>query len=571
MFIKDICVPCVARASTAVLLVVCFISKAKAEIDWQPCEGMTDSQFQCATVNVPLNHQQHIDYYSAYGSGGGVVSIALARLPASNGMNKKGSLFLNPGGPGVSGVDMLLNLGQYLFTDEVRKNYDLIGFDPRGIGRSDELTCFEDNSEITPFLESPIFPVTPEEVNQNKILDQYLSNLCDLRAGQLINHMSTADVARDLDILRQAVGDEKLHFAGYSYGSYLGVTYANLFPENVGAMVLDGVLDPIAWSTGRGWQSYFFPFSTRLRSAEGAQDSLHEFFRTCDEGGIEVCALAHYAESRFTNVAERIREEPIVIITDDGSELIIDYATFVFFTLDALYMPASWPYFASAAAAIDEDLAPNEIAKRYYDLRRSLGFENEQPVVPVQQPFVGWAGVSCSDSDNPYLYENWTWAAELSDAVYTYFGSIWTWSSSICHSWPGTKESRYAGGFKVETGSPVLVVNTLFDPSTPYHGAKKVERLLTNSRLLTVNGWGHTSLFISECANSIVADYLLRGDIPEKGVSCDPDVTPFGASLPVDRSGYKQRPFALAQDKDREKEKKLRRKALKDMLPNHLR
>ena len=221
--------------------------------------------------------------------------------------------------------------------------------------------------------------------------------------------------------------------------------------------------------------------------------------------------------------------------------------------------------------AIEEGLAPSEIAKRYYDLRRSLGFDNDQSAKSVPQPFVGGDAVSCSDSDNPFLYENWTWAAEVSDALYKYFGSIWTWSSSICHSWPGSKESRYAGGFKVKTESPVLVVNTLYDPATPYHGAKTVERLLRNSRLLTVNGWGHTSLFISECVNNTVADYLLRGKLPEKGGSCDPDVTPFNASLPRYHSGEKQRPYAIAKEHDREKEEELRRKAIKDMLPFYLR
>jgi pimeloyl-ACP methyl ester carboxylesterase len=571
MLTREFCLPWIVRTSSTVLFVVFFISDSFAEISWQPCEGVTDSRFQCATVDVPLNHQQHIGYFSQYGSGKGVVSIALARLPASDGMNEKGTLFLNPGGPGGSGVDFLLDTGPYLFTEAVRQNYDLVGFDPRGIGRSDELRCFKDPDDFSPLIGGPVFPVTPEEVNLWKKSDIYISDLCESRAGELVNHMSTADVARDMDLLRQAVGDEKLHFAGYSYGTYLGVTYANLFPENVGAMVLDGVLDPIAWSTGRGWQSYFLPFTTRLRSAEGSQDSLHEFFRTCDEGGMEVCALAHYAESRFANIAERLREEPIVVIADDGSEIVLDYATFVAITRSALVLPESWPYFASVVASVEEDLESREIAERYYDLRRSLGLEDDQSDIPIEQPIVGWAGVVCSDSDNPFLYENWAWAAELSDALYKYFGAYWTWGSSICHSWPGSKESRYAGGFKVKTDAPVLVVNTLFDPSTPYHGARLVERLLEDSRLLTVNGWGHTSLFVSDCADNIVADYLLRGDLPEKGVSCDPDVTPFGASLPAGHSGYRLRPFAITQDSDREKEKELRRKVLKDMFPYRLR
>jgi pimeloyl-ACP methyl ester carboxylesterase len=560
----------ILKASIAAFFVPAFMADAFAGIKWQPCEGVADAQFECASVYVPLNHQRHVDSYSAFRSDERMVRIALARLPASGGTNKKGSLFLNPGGPGGSGVDMVLNIGPYLFTEEVRRNYDLVGFDPRGIARSDELTCFEDLSELAPFIGVPDFPITHDEVSQYRNLDQYLSGMCAMRASELINHMSTADVARDLDLLRQAVGDEKLYFAGYSYGSYLGVTYANLFPENVGAMVLDGVIDPIAWSTGRGWASYFLPYSTRMRSAEGAQDTLQEFFRTCDEGGIEACALAGDAESRFNSVVERIKEEPLVILDDNGDEIVIDYSTVVIGTLNALYSPASWSELASTAAVIEENLGDSEIANRYYSLRHALGFEDDRGDVIIPQPEVAAAGVSCSDSDNPYYYDYWSWAAEISDRVYKYFGSPWTWKSSICHSWVGSKESRYAGDFKVNTDRPVLVVNTLFDPATPYHGAKTVERLLRNSRLLTVNGWGHTSLFISECADHVVAEYLLRGALPERGATCDPDTTPFGASLPVDDSGYRQKPFAATQFSDREKQKALRRKILKDMMPYHL-
>jgi pimeloyl-ACP methyl ester carboxylesterase len=560
-----------ARASTVSLFGICFVSSAFADIDWQPCEGVSNTQFQCARVLVPLNHQQHIDSSAAYESGEDVVSIALARLPASDSANKKGSLFLNPGGPRGSGVDFIFDKGKYLFTEEVRRNYDLIGFDPRGIGRSDVLTCFEDSSEIAPFIELPLFPVTPEEVNRRKEVGQLLSDFCHSRAGDLINHMSTADVARDLDLLRQAVGDEKLHFAGYSYGSYLGVTYANLFPENVGAMVVDGVLDPIAWSTGRGWQAHFLPYTTRIRSAEGAQDSLHEFFRTCDEGGMEVCDLANNAESRYTSVIERIREEPIVFTSGDGSEQIVDYATFVNYTLIALYLPSSWPYFASVVAAIDEDMELNEIANRLRAFLQSVDYEDDLADIPIEQPsFPGYYGVACSDSDNPYLYESWSWAAELSDSLYQYFGSLWTWESSVCHSWKGSKESRYAGEFKAKTDNPVLVVSTLFDPATPYHGAKKVRKLLANSRLLTVNGWGHTSLFTSECANNIVSDYLLSGNLPENDTSCDPDTTPFGATLPAGHSSDRQNP-ASTTPYNREVKEELRRKALKDMFPKRLR
>lgn len=336
-------------------------------------------------------------------------------------------------------------------------------------------------------------------------------------------------------------------------------------------MVIDGVLDPIAWSTGRGWSSYFFPYSTRIRSAEGTQDTLKEFFRLCDESGIDVCELAGNAESRFASVAESIRKEPFVFIDEDGYEVVLDYARFVTLTLQALYYPETWPLLASGVAAIEENVPLSEIAKKFHDLHISSGFDNNQPDALLDQPFeLGYVGVSCSDSDNPYSYENWTWSAEISDSLYKYFGSPWTWSSSMCHSWPGSKESRYVDGFRVKTENPVLIVNNLYDPATPYHGAKTVNKLLRNSRLLTVNGWGHPSTFLSACASDYVADYLVTGRLPEKGASCDVDTMPFSTASTIDGSTTIQQSLSETQSSDIER-KELHKKLLKEILPNKLR
>ena len=130
--------------------------------------------------------------------------------------------------------------------------------------------------------------------------------------------MSTANVARDLDVLRRRAGDDALHYAGYSYGSYLGATYAALYPGKVGAMVVDAVLDPVAWSTGEGREGRFLPFSTRLRSDQGAQATLEEFFRLCDEAGPR-CAFANRAAERFAALADRLRDDPAEVVLPDGT------------------------------------------------------------------------------------------------------------------------------------------------------------------------------------------------------------------------------------------------------------
>jgi pimeloyl-ACP methyl ester carboxylesterase len=216
---------------------------AVPELDWGSCaaEGEGLEAFQCATAVVPLDYDR---------PKGRQITLALARLPASDPSRRIGSLFLNPGGPGGSGVDMVLQGGPFLFSDEVRARFDLVGFDPRGIIRSTPLRCYETFDEAIADLPPFQFPVTREEERIKIRSDRALARACAEWGGPILDHMSTANVARDMDLLRRAVGDARLSYAGYSYGSYLGATYANLFPGKVRALVVDGVLDPVAWSTG---------------------------------------------------------------------------------------------------------------------------------------------------------------------------------------------------------------------------------------------------------------------------------------------------------------------------------
>ena len=275
-------------ALVAMGLFVCAVVSASAEaaggrsrLRWRACHEEAGPGFECASFEVPLDHDR---------PQGKQISLALVRLPASDPQGKVGSIFLNPGGPGGSGVEFLLGVGPVLFSDEVRAHFDLIGFDPRGIIGSDPLLCFRSLEESFSVFAPFAFPMTADEEALVEQLDMTLNRACQRRGGSIVDHMATADVARDLDLLRQAVGDTQLSYAGYSYGSFLGVTYANMFPERVRAVVVDGVLDPIAWTTGRGDEAATLPFSTRLRSDAGAQATLTEFFRLCDEAGPELRA-----------------------------------------------------------------------------------------------------------------------------------------------------------------------------------------------------------------------------------------------------------------------------------------
>ena len=189
-------------------------------------------------------------------------------MPAADPARRIGSLFLNPGGPGGSGVEFVVGAGPVPLHQEVRDRFDLVGFDPRGIARSTALRCFGTDRQWGPYFTAFAFP-SRRGGGSGWRRDRYLDEACARRGGALIDHMSTANVARDMDRLRQAVGDAKLSYYGVSYGSMLGQTYANMFPDNFRALVIDGVLDPVAWTTGAAGQRDL-PFSTRLRSDQGA-------------------------------------------------------------------------------------------------------------------------------------------------------------------------------------------------------------------------------------------------------------------------------------------------------------
>jgi pimeloyl-ACP methyl ester carboxylesterase len=480
-------------------------------LHWADC----GDGFECATARVPLDYDK---------PRGAQISLALIRLPAGDPAHRLGSVFLNPGGPGGSGVDFVHDLGRLLFTAQVRARFDLVGFDPRGIMRSTPLRCFATLEQALAVLPPFPFPVTRAEEGIWVQSDRQLAAACAQRGGPILDHMATADAARDLDLLRRAVGDKRLSYVGYSYGSYLGTTYANLFPSKVRALTVDGVLDPIAWSTGRNDQARTLPFSTRLRSDQGAYATLLEFFRLCDRGGPNCAFSAGDPQQRYAALAERLRRAPAQVPDGQGGTMPFTYNDLVAVTLGAMYAPDVWPDLAALLQQLDALTRPQAVAAALRTLRLQLGaYQQDYP------NFVeGFPGVACSDSDNPDQVSAWAQAARASDRRFPYFGRPWTWISSICQPWPGRDTDRYMGPWTRRTVNPVLVVGNRFDPATRYQGAVTVANLLPRSRLLTLAGWGHTSLLAgSSCVNAWVSRYLLTTQVPPVGTICRPDVVPF--------------------------------------------
>jgi pimeloyl-ACP methyl ester carboxylesterase len=519
-------IPRTHRLFAAVLLAIACLALATRPADaaaaptvaWSKCYVRV-GPFQCATVRVPLDYA-HPD--------GETIDIAMTRLPATDPQHRIGSLFLNPGGPGGSGVDYVVGLGDILYTPEVRARFDLVGFDPRGIMRSSGLRCFGTPKQWGEARPPFAFPTTPAEEAQAAEADRTLNHACETRGTRVVDHMSTANVARDLDVLRQAVGDDKLSYAGVSYGSYLGVTYANMFPDRVRAVVVDGVVDPIAWSTGRDDEALTLPFSTRLRAHAGAQATLDEFFRLCDAAG-SACAFSGGAAARFAALAEGARTAPLKLVFPDGLTVELRYSDLIGLTLGAMYSSTVWRPFAQLLADIETYSSPAAAGASLEAFLTRYG--------PSLYPnFVeGGTAVWCEDSDNPDSYAAWSTAGAQADQT-SYFGRDWTWLSSPCAEWKAFDNGRYMGPFDKPTANPLLVVGNRFDPATRYEGAVTVHELMPTSALLTVNGWGHTSLFLSKCADAAIERYLIEIATPPADATCDQDRDPFApatASAPA--------------------------------------
>jgi len=492
-------------------------------LQWTDCGG----GLQCATAQVPLDYEEPL---------GQTISLALIRQPALDVAHRLGSLFVNPGGPGGSGVDVVRAFSQF-FPLELQARFDIVGFDPRGVGQSTPVQCFASAQDEFAFLASlPAFPVTrAEEAAFINSFAQFDAS-CAARNRNLLAHISTANADRDMDLLRQAVGDRQLTYLGLSYGTYLGASYANLFPDRVRALVLDGVIEPVEWATGRGSESARLPFSTRLRSDAGAFKTLNAFLDLCDQAGPARCpfatisdgtnAQAGDAREKFDALMARMLEQPVVFSTPFGP-ITITYADAVSLTLGSLYDPAFWPALGGALQELWLASGGTEVQSLQYQLAHVPGAQ------PYPNSFDAFAAIICADTDNPRSPSAWPRAAHQADDRAPYFGSPWTYASMPCAQWQVSDSGRYTGPWNRPTANPILVVGNLFDPATRYESAVSLSHLLARARLLTLDGWGHTAFLKSACIDNAMVRYLVDGQLPPSGTVCTPDVMPFGLSSPL--------------------------------------
>jgi pimeloyl-ACP methyl ester carboxylesterase len=489
-------------------------------VEWGTCGKDAPQRLQCATVEVPLDY---VDPESE-----ALLELDLLRVQATGDPSERlGSLFVNPGGPGGSATGFAAWFGR-LVPSEIRERYDIVGIDPRGVGQSAPMVCRTD--EKRPPYPRAWFPTTVKQATRQIRLDDWLRGACapgDARDAPVVAHMSTADTARDMDLVREALGDTDLNYYGISYGTQLGSTYAAMFPDNVGRMILDGVLDPVAWTTGRGaGAGTTMPFSERLRSGYGAWQALTAAFAECDRVGKRRCVLAGHASEAWLDVVRRLERKPF------RSERTgrITYDVVVGSALSYLYYAEGVPYLMRSIKRLHRAMF-GKGSLRVTDWRQGAVARRVDEGGGIPGPYAAgfartgspFVGVACADSDNPSDPRAWIRAGNRADRVSPWFGKLWTWASSPCAGWPEEyQEDRYAGPFETVTANPVLVVGNTYDPATPLHGARAVNRLLDGSRLLVLDGWGHGALDTGPCIDQAYRDYLVDGTLPPAGTVCKP-------------------------------------------------
>ena len=493
------------------------------EIDWVSCEGEGLEAFECASVEVPTDYDR---------PRGATTTIALTRLPATDPEQRIGSLFLNFGGPGGPGVETLHLLGGDFLAQQVRASFDVIGFDPRGVGQSDPVTCFPNADSENAFLaQQPAFPVTKREESRYIASTAALAVSCAALSGDRISHASTANVARDMDLLRQAVGDEQLSYLGYSYGTVLGATYSALFPDRVRAMVLDGTLDPESWSGGGG------SIGVRIGQGEAASEVFDEFLRLCSEAGPQACPLAALGDpgTVVEDLFDRLQEQPVDVPLGDGTTVEIGYDDAVAAAFQSLYSPVAWTDLAAAFAGLVALSQPQQPQARTTqsdvdslgDLLRTLGLIEDYPSIG------GALASMCVDGDHPLRPWDYPAQADEADETAPHFGRMRSWVGLQCDTIPFRDRDAYTGPWEQQTDASVLVIGTRYDPATPYSFTQPYADHFKDARVLTVEGYGHTSLGLSACADAAIASYLVDLEATD-GATCTQDIAPFQTAPGLD-------------------------------------
>jgi pimeloyl-ACP methyl ester carboxylesterase len=464
------------------------------KLDWATCY----EDFECTDLRVPIDYADLTV---------GTFKIAVLRYKAQDPKNRIGSLIVNPGGPGGSGVDYAYN-AEYVFDPDVLDRYDIVGFDPRGVNRSAPIECLTDEETDANYA-SDAKPDTEAELEQALADSKDFIDKCE-SANEYLTHYSTAAAARDMDILRAALGDKKLNYFGKSYGTYLGTLYAQFFPDKVGRMILDGALDP-----------NISILEQNISQAKGFDDALDAFLADCAKQ--EDCPLPknkQEATLKIIALFETAALNPLPRKTKvENDERTATESLIVLGTASALYDDVDgWPKLRTAFLEGQQGYGDTflDLADQYSGRSSDGSYMSNE--------LDSGAIIDCLDwPDTRSVEKTKADAKRFTDAA-PVFGPYLAYTNISCkYLSPPTKDKLTRSTNKITSikTAPVIVIGTTRDPATPYEWSVGLHQIFKNSKLISLDADGHTGQGRgSACVDEAVDSYLLKGISPQKDLRC---------------------------------------------------
>jgi pimeloyl-ACP methyl ester carboxylesterase len=453
------------------------------KLAWHDC-----GRDQCARLTVPL------DYADPAGK---TLELAVLKVPASSSSARLGALVVNPGGPGGSGVSYAA-AGSLQFGTPLSRSYDIVGFDPRGVGQSEPVECLD-----TRQLDQVVaFDPDPDDQAERNEMDQLVRGFgqgCLDHSGDLARHMSTPEAARDMDILRAALREPKLNYLGASYGTFLGATYADLFPSHVGRFVLDGAVDPALSSE-----------ELSLQQAQGFETALRAYVKDCVDGG--GCFLGRSVDEGVKRIQQFLAEvEQKPLSTGESRELTEGLAMLGIWM--PLYVREYWDQLTSALKAAFNGSGKQLLALAdFYTSRGPSGYTDNS--------MEALYAVNCLDHDDYVPTSDVpSHFAQFEKASPT-FGRAFAFSLSTCSQWP-VQSGQHTVALHAAGAPPIVVIGTTRDPATPLAWAQSLAGELDSGTLITRDGDGHTGFQRgNNCVDDAVEAWLIQGQVPKEDLHC---------------------------------------------------
>ena len=448
------------------------------ELNWKTCY----EDFQCTDLLVPTDYEKLST---------GTFKISVLRYQ-STGSNKLGSIVVNPGGPGSSGVDYAYAAG-YIFSPEILDKYDIVGFDPRGVSRSEPIVCLTDKGLDANYASDPK-PDSDEEFQLAISDTKKFIEKCK-KKNKHLDAFGTANAARDMDILRQAIGDKQLNYMGKSYGTYLGTLYAQFFPDKVGRMVLDGAVDPTISN-----------YQQSLTQAIGFDKAFNSFHTDCLKR--KDCALPPDKTAAINKMQKLFSQAATNSLpTKKKSKRTLGESLIVLGTASAMYdSKTGWPQLRKAIAKAQQGYGDEflDLADQYIRRTSNGTYENNE--------FDSGAIIDCLDFSESRSANQIRKDAQSFTKAAPLFGPYLAYGGLTCKYFHPAKETNIA---PTKTANPIIVIGTTGDPATPYEWAQGLNKLLTNSVLISLTGEGHTGQGQgSACVDDQIDDFYLRWAIP---------------------------------------------------------